>query len=163
MRRSLSCLTLVLLANAGLASEPPPPVQYELAKVGDEVAALHCGPKAKRIRQWVRNRHDETIQDQRETIQCKNLVLVIYHATIYKPPLKLLESLTLRGAHPKLPKAISPGATRNAVLAYAGTPMTANQASLVYLLNDEGPDQHTATFNFANGKLTSITWWWSSQ
>jgi hypothetical protein len=91
------------------------------------------------------------------------LVLVVYHAATYKPPHQILESLTLRGTHPRLPKPISPGSTREGVLAYAGKPMRTGPASLVYLLTDEGPDEHTATFEFENGKLTSITWWWSSQ
>jgi hypothetical protein len=91
------------------------------------------------------------------------LVLVVYHAAYYTPPHQILESLTLRGTHGSLPKAISPGSTRDEVLTYAGRPMLATPTSLVYLLTDEGPDQHTATFKFENGRVASITWWWSSE
>jgi hypothetical protein len=163
MRRSLCSLVFMSAAAAGAANEPAPVVQHSLAKTGYEIAAEHCGAQAKRSQQRAKNPFDETVIDQRETIQCKGLVLVVYHAAIYKPPHPILESLTLRGTHIKLPKPISPGSTRDEVLAYAGQPMQTNPTSLIYLLTDEGPDQHTATFEFANGKLSSITWWWSSQ
>lgn len=39
--------------------------------------------------------------------------------------------------------------------------MERHQSALVYLLNDEGPDQHTATLRFARDKLVSLTWAWS--
>lgn len=90
-------------------------------------------------------------------------MFVVYHATIYKPPHSILESLNLRGAHTKLPKPISPGSTRDEVLAYARKPMQADPTFLLYLLSDKGPDRHTATFEFENGKLVSVTRWWSSQ
>jgi hypothetical protein len=163
MRRTMCWLVFMSAAAAGAANEPAPIVQHSLAQTGCEIAAEHCGALAKRIKQRVKNALDETVIDQRETIRCKDLVLVVYHASIYKPPHQILESLTLRGAHSKLPKPISPGSTRDEVLAYAGKPMQADRNSLAYLLTDEGPDQHTATFEFANGKLASITWLWSSQ
>jgi hypothetical protein len=163
MRRLLCSMLLMAAAEAVVANEPVAVVQNSLAKTGYEIAAEHCGAQAKRSKQRVKNPFDGTVIDQRETIQCKGLVLVVYHAAIYNPPHQILESLTLRGAHTKLPKPISPGSTRDEVLAYAGKPMQTNPTSLVYLLTDEGPDQHTATFEFANGKLASITWWWSSQ
>lgn len=164
MRRTLCSLVLMYTAAAGAASnEPSPVVQRGLAKIGYEIATENCGAKAKRTRQQVKNRFDEKVLDKRETIRCENLVLIVYHAAAYKPPHRILESLTLRGAHTKLPKPISPGATREAVLVYAGKPMQAGPDTLVYLLSDEGPDRETATFEFANGSLLSITWWWSSQ
>ena len=161
--RSLLLSLLLCAVTSGSASAPVPEVQHTLAKIGYEVAAERCGALAKRSRRPVKNRFDETVIDQRETIQCRGLVLVVYHAAIYNPPLQILESLTLRSTHPKVPKPISPGATRSDVLAFAGKPMEEDSTSLVYLLTDEGPDQCTATFKFENGKLASVTWWWSSQ
>ena len=162
MRYSLTCLALLYSASAA-SMEPAPDVQHDLAKIGNEIAAAHCGVKAKRTKQQVKNLFEESVADYRETIQCKGLVLVVYHANIYKPPHQILESLTLRGAHAMLPALVSPGSTREAVLTYAGKPMQASPISIVYLLANEGPDQHTAMFTFANGKLTSIAWRWSSQ
>ena len=90
-------------------------------------------------------------------------MLVVYHAAYHKPPRRMLERLVLQSAHSSLPMQISPGATRDEVLAYAGKPASSSPTNLVYRLNDEGPDQETATFEFLNGKLVSIAWWWGSQ
>lgn len=163
MRHWLFLFVLAWAGLAGAAGEPQPVVQHGLAKIGQEIATEHCGAKAKVSRQAVKNRFDEPVLDQRETIRCKNLVVVVYRASIQSPPLEILEWLTVRGAHTKLPKPITPGATRSEVLAFAGKPMQSDRTSLVYLLNDEGPDQHTATFKFSGSKLVSITWWWSEQ
>jgi hypothetical protein len=163
MRRSHFLIVLAWASLAGAADELQSAVQHNLAKIGREIATEHCGPRAKVNRQPVKNRYDEPVLDHRETIRCKNLSLVAYRASIYSPPLPILEWLTLHGGHTKLPKPITPGATRSEVLAFAGKPMQSDRASLVYLLNDEGPDQHTATFKFANQKLVSVTWRWSEQ
>lgn len=164
IRCSLFCLMLIHAAIASsAANEPTPIVQRNLSKIGYDIAAKPCGANAQRSRQRVKNRFDEKVIDQRETIRCGHLVLVVYHAAYFKPPRRILESLILQSAHTRLPKAISPGATRDEVLAYAGGPMQVTPTSIVYLVNNEGPDQETATFHFENGKLVSISWWWSSQ
>lgn len=163
MRHSLSLMVLTWAGLAGAADEPQLVVQHSLARIGQEIATEHCGAKAKVSRQPVKNRFDEPVLDQRETVRCKNLVLVVYRASIQSPPLEILEWLTVHGAHTKLPKPITPGATRSEVLAFAGKPTQTDRTSLVYLLNDEGPDQHTATFKFAGRRLVSVTWWWSEQ
>jgi hypothetical protein len=162
MRFFILCLALLCSAST-VSAQVAPVVQQELAKIGYEIAAEPCGQGARRTVQAVQNTFEESVIDRRETVRCKGLVLVVYHAAIYNPPHQILESLSLRGPHAKLPAHISPGATRQDVLAFAGKPMQASSDSLVYLLADEGPDQHTATFKFAGSKLTSVTWWWSSQ
>lgn len=162
MLRSLFFLMLAcgMLSSPG-ANENGLEVQRDLVRIGDEIAQEHCGAKALRSMKQVKNTFDEAIMDQRETIRCNGLVLVIYHATVHKPPLQIHESLTLHGPHAKLPKPITPGATREEVLAYAGKPVQAVPAEIEYVLNDEGPDRQTATFRFSGKRLTSVTWWWS--
>ncbi len=164
IRLSLLVLNLVCAATAGAATqESVSEVQRTLAKIGLAIASKPCDKNAQRIRERIRNPFDESVIDQRETIRCGKLELVVYHAYYYKPPRRMLEWLILQSAHIELPKQISPGATRDEVLAYAGKPMSTSPTTFVYRLNDEGPDLETATFQFSKGKLVSIAWWWSSQ
>lgn len=164
MRLPLLVLGLVFAAGASAAmQESVSETQRTLAKIGYDIAAKPCDGKAQRSRQRVQNRFDELVMDQRETIRCGKLVLVVYYAAYYKPPRRMLERLVLQGAHSSMPRQISPGATRDEVLAYAGKPSSMSPTTFVYLLNDEGPDQETAVFEFSNGKVVSIAWWWSSQ
>jgi len=163
IRLSLLVLNLVCAATAGAATqESVSEVQRTLAKIGLAIASKPCDKNAQRIRERIRNPFDESVIDQRETIRCGKLELVVYHA-YYKPPRRMLEWLILQSAHIELPKQISPGATRDEVLAYAGKPMSTSPTTFVYRLNDEGPDLETATFEFSKGKLISIAWRWSSQ
>lgn len=154
---------MLLFSIVALAATDEPTIQRALAKIGVEIAASNCGTQARRTVKKVKNRFDDRILDERVTIRCKSLVLVTYRAKSHTPPHEILESLSLTGRHSKLPKEISPGATREEVLAFAERPMEKAPDALVYLLNDEGPDQQTAMFKFAKGKLITIVWSWSSQ
>jgi hypothetical protein len=137
-----------------------PTIQRELAKIGEDIAAKHCGNAARKSVERVQNQFDKNLLDERLTIQCKDLVFIKYRAMGRNPPLEMFESLQLTGRHALLPPAINIGALVKDVQAFGGVPLESTPERLVFLLNDVGPDEQTATFLFKSNRVSSITWVW---
>jgi hypothetical protein len=158
--RAPTLTLIIIIATTSNTVDAEPTIQRALAKIGEDIATKHCGSEARKSIQRVQNQFDKKLLDERVTIHCKNLVFVKYRAMGRTPPHEMFESLQLTGPHALLPPAISIGALVKDVHAFGGVPLESTPEKLVYLLNDAGPDDQTATFLFKSNRVSSITWVW---
>lgn len=128
--------------------------------MGRAFASEKCTKPSKASIRKVPNRYDPEVIDEIHAVSCTGFHVEVHRAGANGMLRELPVSVVVDQPLPRIPAAVSIGASIASVRAALGPPSLVSDGNPVYFLDAERPGQDTVMFRVVSGKVRELLWNW---